>query len=583
MRKTARLDQILVNLGYTGREQITRALAHQRARGGRLGMCLVETGAITVRQLLAALSEQYRLPSTIPTASDVPPELLQRIPRELVFDNLILPLSWDRETASLTLAVGSPDDQQAIDRVKEIFGARVVQLQLAPDSHLLEIGSRLLGSQEAAEEPHPEAPEVFPVDEGQEEEGLHVEDGVQAKRVLMVTENVTGGKMLPPVFHREGVDLVIATDARETADALGASGFDNILVSEQMAGQFSGWVKSRTVPVPKVEVTAFRSISRAFLENPVPYETIVRSLKAAVQALADSRCAILDRSPPYGLIASDLEALARRHKLRRVVVDGLQLASHLLIPGPVGPETDPIGSSQPFESFASSLELASRFRFPWPLDRVLNGCHALFSGRKAKAGVGVLGREMRLAAQLLALVWYRHNHLPSPDPNANEAMSAFRSALRKKTSRLAPLEVVEAYLRLMADGGGALAGGVDRQALLVGGHRLSSQLGPELTGAGCQTVSTSELADAQTLAERRPPGAIVLDFEEFPPEGGHFAQLVRAAGPSFLFVLTDSTDPALVLKLLDIGVDDVFGPPHDFRLLAARINRAIRSKAKRPT
>ena len=169
MRKTARLDQILVKLGYTDQEQITRGLARQRARGGRLGMCLVETGAITVRQLLAALSEQYRLPSTIPTASDVPPELLRRIPRELVFDNLILPLSWDRETAGLTLAVGSPDNEQAIERVKEIFGARAVRLQLAPDSHFLEIGSLLLGSQEAAEEPHPEAPEVFPVDEGQEE------------------------------------------------------------------------------------------------------------------------------------------------------------------------------------------------------------------------------------------------------------------------------------------------------------------------------------------------------------------------------------------------------------------------------
>jgi hypothetical protein len=35
-----------------------------------------------------------------------------------------------------------------------------------------------------------------------------------------------------------------------------------------------------------------------------------------------------------------------------------------------------------------------------------------------------------------------------------------------------------------------------------------------------------------------------------------------------------------VLNLLDIGVDDVFGPPHDFDLVAARVNRAIRSRRR---
>jgi hypothetical protein len=45
-------------------------------------------------------------------------------------------------------------------------------------------------------------------------------------------------------------------------------------------------------------------------------------------------------------------------------------------------------------------------------------------------------------------------------------------------------------------------------------------------------------------------------------------------------VLTDSTDPTLVLNLLDIGANDVFGPTHEFDLMAARLNHAIRNQAR---
>lgn len=75
--------------------------------------------------------------------------------------------------------------------------------------------------------------------------------------------------------------------------------------------------------------------------------------------------------------------------------------------------------------------------------------------------------------------------------------------------------------------------------------------------------------------------AILMDHAVFGPEVGRFARVAKLGGNALLFVLTDSTDPALVLNLLDVGVDDVFGPPHDFDLIAARINRAMRSRATR--
>ncbi len=55
---------------------------------------------------------------------------------------------------------------------------------------------------------------------------------------------------------------------------------------------------------------------------------------------------------------------------------------------------------------------------------------------------------------------------------------------------------------------------------------------------------------------------------------------MRLDGNVPLYVLTDSTDPTLVLNLLDIGANDVFGPTHEFDLMAARLNHAIRSQAR---
>ena len=586
MRKTARLDQILIRLGYTDEDQIKRALARQRARGGRLGTCLVENRALTTKQLLAALSEQYQLPSVVPSAKDIPPELLRRIPRDLVFDNLILPLSWDQTRGSLRLAVGSPDDEAAIAKVKEIFGARAVRLELAPDSQLLDIGFHLLGSQESEEGADGgDLPDLVHMESGEDEVGTEGESAfeevaVEVPKVLLVTGQGSRRHSLPPLFESEGFDLTVAENAQEASNALAVSEVSRVLVSDEMVGEFAEWIKERRIPEPHAEVVVFHSVSRALLENPLPYETVFRSLKAAVQALADARCAIHGSSPPYGLLASDLEALARRHNLRRVVVDGLQLAVHLLLPGPAGPGKDPVGSSQPFASFASSLELATRIRFPWRLDRVLDGCHALFSGRKAKAGVGSRGREMRLAAQLLALVWYRHNHLPSDNENPDEAMPALRAAIREKAVRLAPLEVVESYLRLIADRGGALAGGTNRQVLLVGGDRISAALTPPLNRVGCQGLFTKDPNDALTLVERQPPGALVIDHSAFPTQVELLARVAKLDSTALLFVLTDSTDPALVLKLLAMGVDDVFGPPHDVGVMAERVNRAIRGRAR---
>ena len=266
--------------------------------------------------------------------------------------------------------------------------------------------------------------------------------------------------------------------------------------------------------------------------------------------------------------------------LSRVARDGLHLAAHLLLPSDCEYSPDPVGSAEPFQAFSSSLELATRIRFPWRLDALLDACHALYSGRATPGSKGKWDREVHLAAQLLAIAWYRHNYVPLDSANEEEAMIALRANLRDKVGKLTTLDTVEAYLALIQERGGATAMGGPRQVLLVGGERISRALSQELSRLGCKVVETADLVDAQTLAERSPPGAIVIDHADFPDEVGQFVRVVRLDGNVPLFVLTDSTDPTLVLNLLDIGANDVFGPTHEFDLMAARLNHAIRSQAR---
>lgn len=576
MRKTARLDQILFRLGYADQEQITRGLRRQQTHGGRLGKNLVELGVINERQLFEALAEQYRIPTLEPEQKSISPALVARMPADIVADGLAIPLSWNEQQRVLSVAVANPSDAETVRRIMEAFDAKGVRVALAPDRLLETLGAQLARSDQDGHKIV--LPELFAAEPSEAVVEAEAHDG-PGGNVLMVTDAASRGNFLPPLFHREGRELTVVSTLEEVRAALADTEFETILLSSEKADAFSSWVVDGSVPSPEVEVVVFSSVSGALLENPLPYEATSASLRSAVQALADYRCAQLGASPPYGLIAADVLAMAERHALRRVAVDGLHLGVHLLLPAQAA-GSDPVGTVEPFAAFASSLELATRIRFPWKLDGLLAACYALFSGRADPYDCDDWPEETLLAAQILSIAWYRHNHVPTLLGTDEERMIGLRTRLREKGGRLATQELIEGYLRLISDRGGVADTQADRQVLLVGAERIDRALTPALGRVGREVITTDDLADAQTIAERRPPAAIVLDHEQFPTQVDKFSRVTKLGGAALLFVLTDSTDPSLVLNLLDVGVDDVFGPPHDFDLVAARINRAIRSRSR---
>lgn len=487
----------------------------------------------------------------------------------------MLPLGWDERTRTLALAVGDPADETRLEEVKRAFDARRLKLTMAPENRLRELGRRLSGGSAGAPEYRIALPELF---QGRDEGEPGSADAASGAlpRLVMVAAGAPRRDFLPPLFRREGWDLTVVDGPEGLREALARGPVARVLVAEELAAEVKGWVGGGLVPPLPGGMGIFRSVSGALLENPVPYAAVSAALRRAVEALADARSSG-GGGAAYGLMARDADELARSQGLGEVARDGLHLALHLLQP-PSGAR--PPRDDEPFEGFHGSRELAVRLRFPWPVEGLLDLVQALFRGEALPGRVGAWGDELHRAAQVLALVWFHRVQLPGGGAGGTQA--AVRSALRSRASRLATLELVESYLAILSERGdsGPLAG-AGRQLLLVGPPGgLLEALGGRLGRLGAQVVATSDLRDAQAMAERRAPAAIVVEHDRFPGEASRFSRVAKLDRGVLLYMVTTSTDPSLTLELLDAGADDVFAPPHDMDLIAARMARAMTARSE---
>lgn len=585
MRKRERLDQILIRLGYATRGQVEEAVQLQQEKGGRFGSNLVELGAVSEEELFDALVEQFRVPTIAVDDTTVSVELLERMPPGALEESLIVPVGWNESLGVLSVAVANPADDVGIERVRKAFGAKKVRVSLAPESVLADLVIRLTGG------PGDEAgeagvrvtrdgdgvqlvalPELFDSVPDEAEPEPTADDEAIGLRVVMVTRGGTRRNFLPAVFKPEGFDLIVVQTAEEVKEALQV-GAASVLVSTDMEKTFRNWIRVGEIPHPDPEVTIFSSVSGALLQNPAPYRAMVTSVRASVQAIAEYRAVGEGVAPPYGLMAQDIEALAHRVGLGRVATDGAAVGVHLLMPVAMGTSIDP------FRSFSATMELAHRIRFPWPIDTLLSHTLGLYLGRVELEGGVDPKEEVMLAAQVLALVWFRHNLLTIKATEPEAVISEIRVGLRALAGRFATLDVVETYLDVIVDRGSADAEASPKAVLLVGGERITRVLDPALSRVGAIVSSAKDATIAQALIDSTSPDAIIVDHEALGTETEKVCAVLRLNRGVSIFVLTDDSDPTIVLNLLDIGVDDVFGPPHDFDLMAARIHRAMRARS----
>jgi hypothetical protein len=413
-----------------------------------------------------------------------------------------------------------------------------------------------------------ELPELFDAETEETPPAAEPGSPEQDRAVLLVARSPALKDFLVPIFKREGRKIFSVTSRDEIELVLAEEAIGHVLVAQELVEEFSKWVSDGVGAPVGVEVSVLSSVSGTLLDNPASYSKMLRAVFSAVQILAEDRLAHAGVSAPYALVTRDVRDLAKVFGLRRLATDGVQVAAWLLTPAP--PATP-----APFRDLARSIAQARALAFPWRIDVLLEKTRALFAGEERPTAGDTL-QEVEVAAQILAIAWYRHAVGVGDTP---EETAAVKGRLRAAVGRVASLEVVEAYVRMLESAG---ADSERRQVVVVSvADDIVKEMSPRFGRMGLPIVHKHSMADARPFCESTPPVAVLVDFTTLGMEAARLSVVLRLIPNLLLYAIVESSDPAVTLDLIDAGFDDVLAPPLDWDVIAARVSRAARGLARK--
>src|SRR6267154_6908510 len=118
-----RIGELLLKEKLITPEQLSQALAQQKANGGKLGYNLVKMGFVKDDQITTLLSKQYGVPSINLAQFKIDPTIVKLVPTETARKYQIIPLS--RSGSTLTIAMTDPTNVFAMDDIKFMTGYTV--------------------------------------------------------------------------------------------------------------------------------------------------------------------------------------------------------------------------------------------------------------------------------------------------------------------------------------------------------------------------------------------------------------------------------------------------------------------------
>jgi type IV pilus assembly protein PilB len=131
--KGRRLGRVLTKMGKVTREQVHAALAKQPSLKKKLGEVLVEMGLVTPRDIDVAVAGQAGMRFVEVSISDIAEDVLAAIPPETASTYQIVPVAYDPDSKSVTIALKSPDNYRAVDDLKLLMGFRVSAVVAPPE------------------------------------------------------------------------------------------------------------------------------------------------------------------------------------------------------------------------------------------------------------------------------------------------------------------------------------------------------------------------------------------------------------------------------------------------------------------
>jgi len=120
-----RIGRILTKLSIVSRDQVHEALSLQAQQRLPIGQLLIELGYITETDLNQALAAQAGMETVNLEGREISDEALESIPMEMAQNYQLIPLEYDEETNSLTVALKDANNFRALDDLRLLMGYNV--------------------------------------------------------------------------------------------------------------------------------------------------------------------------------------------------------------------------------------------------------------------------------------------------------------------------------------------------------------------------------------------------------------------------------------------------------------------------
>ena len=121
------LGRILIKMGVLTREKVHECLLIQKQRHGtvQIGQIFIELGLIDEKQLQIALAAQRGMEYVKLSDVDIPPDIIEKIPVQMVKTYRIVPIEYNKEQNELVVALDNPDNFRATDDLSTLMGLMV--------------------------------------------------------------------------------------------------------------------------------------------------------------------------------------------------------------------------------------------------------------------------------------------------------------------------------------------------------------------------------------------------------------------------------------------------------------------------
>ena len=117
------LGELLIERSLINKQQLDKALAFQKEKGGLIGEILVELGFVKEEDIAQTLTAQYGFPFLPLNSYEIDTEIINIVPARVARQYLIIPV--DKIGGNLTVAMSNPLNIQAVEDVELLSGCNV--------------------------------------------------------------------------------------------------------------------------------------------------------------------------------------------------------------------------------------------------------------------------------------------------------------------------------------------------------------------------------------------------------------------------------------------------------------------------